>query len=160
PTSQEIVGLLADRAAGWIIGAHHRMDSLFDCPRPWSQRESSRTWETSIRSLGRGLSAFLGHLAVISPFDAWAVKRALVGQDLTDTLPSVSRMCGRPWNTSARCRRPRRGGCLAVARPRPAGSGEAGQVRGRRGPRTIADWGRGRKAGDRGQRIPEAQNRK
>ncbi|HSU66524.1 MAG TPA: hypothetical protein VLJ39_06615, partial [Tepidisphaeraceae bacterium] len=29
---------------------------------------------------------------MISPFDAWAVKRALVGHDLTDTLPGVSRM--------------------------------------------------------------------
>src|SRR3954463_16217168 len=35
---------------------------------------------------------FLGGYSVISPFDAWAVKRALAGHDSTDTLPSVSRM--------------------------------------------------------------------
>src|SRR5215213_9243597 len=55
--------------------------------------KSSRMGETSMISLRRGLFLmFLGGYAVISPFDAWAVKRALVGHDLTDTLPGVSRM--------------------------------------------------------------------
>src|SRR5215204_6037253 len=45
-----------------------------------------------LQSLGCGLCSFLGGQAVISPFDAWAVKRALAGHDLTDMLPGLSRM--------------------------------------------------------------------